>query len=230
MCGGAPVSLVRMVTARAVGGSRPARSAPFGQALHAGAEDVRPDKSVQGEIRDAEGAQHPGGPVDGGGDVGHLEIGEHVVAVVDERLNDPRPGRAVQLQAYLGHAEPRAELTGQPGGGDGCRRRRGPAPGGCAPTGGTGRVRVIALVLSNRQLSIFRGRRTRRPVRRAREPAPADRRRSRCPPGRRWHRPTSSSAAAAPVATPPTPTIGILGKDGPAFVHRPHRDRMDGRS
>ena len=45
----------------------------------------RPGEGVQGQVRRPEGAEHPGGPIDGRGDVGHLEVDEDVVALVDEQ-------------------------------------------------------------------------------------------------------------------------------------------------
>ena len=58
-------------------------------------------------------AEHPGRPVDGGGDVEELQVEEHLVAEVAQRADRIGAGRAVELEADLHHAEPRPERSSQ---------------------------------------------------------------------------------------------------------------------
>ena len=114
MWAGAESSLVRTVTASAIGGSRSAPVGSLGEAVDAGSEHVDTTERVQREVLDPERAEHPRGPVDGGRDVVQLEVEEHLVAEVSERTDGVGAGGAVELEADLHDAEPGPQRCRQP--------------------------------------------------------------------------------------------------------------------
>ena len=213
MCGGASASLVSTVTASGDGAGSPAPSAPSRQSPRR-----RPAASPRRRARGREVAARPSAPStraassDGGGDVVQLEVEEHVVAEVEQRADGVGPDGAEELEADLGHAEPRPQLAGQAQRRRRGRRRRGRARAGRGP-------RSLARHSVMRSLRSGRRRRARRGAAHhvcqlVEHPpaAPGDRRRWPCRPATAL-RPGEQQLDGVDAAcdTPPTPTIGRSG-------------------
>ncbi len=145
MWSGAPPSLVNTVTPTAIGGSEPGVRRSFAETLDPGPQHVDAAEGVQGQVVDAERAEYAGGPADRRGDVVELEVEEHVVAQVTHGGDGVGTGGRVQLEADLGHAEPRGQLASHARGDDEvvdveCEHQRGPHLVG--DPGQLGRVQV----------------------------------------------------------------------------------------
>ena len=113
MWAGAEPSLVSTVTASDRAGREIRAGGPLVEALDAGPEHVDPSERMQRQVLDPERAEHPGRPVDRGGDVEELQVEEDLVAEVAQRSDGIGAGRAVQLEADLDDAEPRPERRRQ---------------------------------------------------------------------------------------------------------------------
>ena len=137
------------------------------------------------------------------------------------------PGGGEQLEADLGHAEPRLQQPGQPQGLDEVVDVEGQ---GQVVTGvGHGILRLVGgadqLADAGDALGLAPSLEPGQHLGRA----PADRRRSPCRPAPPMLRPAAARRRRRAAATPPTPTMGSSGMRGVHVVDGPHGHRVDRR-
>ena len=89
----------------------------IGETLHTGAQHVDTAGRVEVEEVDAAAPERPGGPAHRGGDVVQLQVREHPEALVPQGIEGGGTGLGVELEAHLGHAEPRLDPLGHGDGG-----------------------------------------------------------------------------------------------------------------
>ena len=70
--------------------------------------------SMEGEVRDPQGTQHPGRALNGARDVVQLEVEENPIPKIADRTDGFGPGRAVELESDLGHTEVILQLPTEP--------------------------------------------------------------------------------------------------------------------
>ena len=81
---------------------------------HPGLQHRHPSPRVHGEVGDTEGAGDARRPVHRVGNVVELQVEEHLVAQLGQGADRLGPGGDEQLEADLGHAEPRPQVSGRP--------------------------------------------------------------------------------------------------------------------